>query len=417
MDYKARARQLAQEMKAIADKYNGADVTDDADLSALEQKANELQEVVTKAEAAQAARNRIATATALLERDSDTVVHPTNNDSNPAKKILTLGDTFINDPEYKAWLQRIAPNGHFPEKSKIESPSVSIPWNIKTLLTGASDTSAGAMVATDVSTTPILLGRRPLTFRDIITTGQTNSDTVEYVRITSETNAAAPVAEATATSGSSGTKPESAFALEKVTTNVRTIAHWIPATKRALADAGQLRTLIDNFLRYGLEEELEDQMVLGDGTGENFLGLRNITGTQDQAWDTNLLTTTRRAKTKVRTVGRARPTAYVMHPNDWDDIDLLQDNEARYYYGGPANEGVPRLWGLPVVECEAVPEGEAWVGDFRTLVLWDREQTNITASNSHSDFFTRNLVAILAEMRAAFGALRPSALVQIDLTP
>ena len=39
------------------------------------------------------------------------------------------------------------------------------------------------------------------------------------------------------------------------------------------------------------------------------------------------------------------------------------------------------------------------------------------ATDSHSDFFVKNLIAILAEMRAAFGVIRPAAFVTIDLTP
>jgi HK97 family phage major capsid protein len=197
---------------------------------------------------------------------------------------------------------------------------------------------------------------------------------------------------------------------------VKTIAHWIPATNRALSDAGQLRTLIDSFLRYGLEEELEDQVLTGSGAGQNFTGILNTTGTTTQAWDTNVLTTTRKARTKVRVTGRARPTAYVMHPNDWQTIDLLQDNEARYYFGGPARPGNPMLWGLPVVESEGMTEGVAVVADWKLAVLWNRMQTMISMSNSHSDFFVRNLVAILAELRAAFGVIRPSAFVEIDMT-
>jgi hypothetical protein len=43
-------------------------------------------------------------------------------------------------------------------------------------------------------------------------------------------------------------------------------------------------------------------------------------------------------------------------------------------------------------------------------------RVSISVSNQHSDFFIRNLVAILAEMRAAFGVLRPAAFVETDLT-
>lgn len=323
----------------------------------------------------------------------------------------STGELFLASDDYQSWLKSFAPNGHISEKKKFDSPAV----GLKTI-TGASATSAGALVWPDIQPGVPMLGYRPLVMRDIVTIGQTGSDTVEYAREVAQTNNAAVVAEATASSGSSGSKPESNFTLEKVSEPVKTIAHFVTATSRALADAGQMRTLIDNFLRQGLAQALEDEMVTGDGTGEHFTGIANLSGTQSQAWSSNILQTTRKAKTIVRTVGRATPTAYLLNPTDWETIDLLQDNEARYYAGGPFNVMLPKLWGLPVVESEAVPVGTGYVGDFKTLVLWDRQQASISVSNSHSDYFTRNLVAILGEERHAFGALRPSAIVEMDLT-
>lgn len=341
----------------------------------------------------------------------------------------SIGETFVKSAEYAALLGT-APNGRFQEKQRVQSA----PVGFKSLVTGASDTSAGAWVFNDVQGQRVGLDafQRPLMLRDVVTRGTTTSDTVEYVRVTSTTNNATPVAEATtsaaptapasvpgalvnATGG--GYKPESAIAAAKITTPVKTIAHWIPITKRALSDAAQIRTLIDGFLRYGLEEELEDQMISGDGTGENFEGLANVSGVQAQAWDTNILTTLRKAKTKVRTVGRSMANAYLLNPDDLETVDLLQDNEGRFYFGGPSGVGSASvLWGLPVIETEAVPAGTAYVGDFRKAILWDREQASVTMTDSHLDFFIRNLVAILAEMRAAFGVIQPNAFVEVDLT-
>ena len=135
-----------------------------------------------------------------------------------------------------------------------------------------------------------------------------------------------------------------------------------------------------------------------------------------QAWDTDLLTTIRKARTAVTVTGRSRPTAMAVHPNDAEALDLLKDDQGRYYFAGPANGGAERVWRVPVVECEALTEGEGLMGDFRKAVLWDREQANVSVSDSHSDFFIRNMVAILAEMRAAFGLRRPSAFVKVTLT-
>jgi HK97 family phage major capsid protein len=255
---------------------------------------------------------------------------------------------------------------------------------------------------------------RPLNVLDVITRGRTTSDTVEFARITDVTNAAAPVAEATVVS--EGEKPESAMTFAKVTETVKTIAHWLPATKRALSDAGQLATLIDSFLLYGLAEELEDQIIAGDGTGENFEGILENSGVQAQAWDTDILTTTRKAKTLVRTVGRSAANAYLFHPNDAETLDLLKDDDGRFYFGGPQADGAQPLWRLPVVESEAVTEGTAIVGDFRRAVLWDREAASIAVSDSHADFFIRNIIAVLAELRAAFGITRPAAFCTIETT-
>ncbi|KOU20962.1 phage head [Streptomyces sp. WM6372] len=340
----------------------------------------------------------------------------------------SLGEHFVKSAEYAALMGTTA-NGQFGAKQRVQS----LPVGYKSLVTGLSDTSAGAFVTNDMRGLQVALDsfQRPLRLRDVVTNGTTTSDTVEYVRMTSTTNNAAPVAEATSSAAPTapggagalvnnaggGYKPESALAAAKVTTPVRTIAHWIPVTKRALSDAAQIRTLIDAFLRYGLEEELEDQMISGDGTGENFEGLGNVSGVQAQAWDTNALTTARKAKTKVRTVGRSIANAYLLNPADLETIDLLQDNEGRFYFGGPSGVGSASvLWGLPVIETEAVPAGTGYVGDFRKAVLWDREQASIQMTDSHADFFVRNLVAILAEMRAAFGVLQPNAFVEIDLT-
>jgi HK97 family phage major capsid protein len=335
-------------------------------------------------------------------------------------KAGSIGEQFVGSPEYKAFVGGF-PGGRIPDQASLKMA----PMQVKALVTGASDTSAGAFVRNDWLGLQNGLGQfpRPLSIQDLITVTTTDSDTVEYAIITGFTNNAAPVAESTTTAdpgamtAANGVKPESAMALDRRTTPVRTIAHWMPATKRALSDAGQIRGLIDQFLRYGLQEELEDQIIIGDGLGENFMGIANFPGVQAQAWDTDLVTTLRRARTKVRLVGRRTPTAYLLHPTDVETLALMKDTAGQYYYGGFAAAGnVATVWGLPVVENEAVPVGTGYVGDFRRCVLWNREQTTISVSDSHANFFIRNIVAILAELRAAFGILQPNALVEMDLT-
>ena len=339
----------------------------------------------------------------------------------------TLGEQFVNAKAFQEWLGRF-PEKRIPESSRgLMSPPVELKMGVmellgrKTLITGASDTSAGAFVQTDYTGIYEPLGRQPLTLMELISKRSTTSDTVEFVRQTTKITQAATVAESNVTTyaGStgevSGEKPEGAVAFEKVTATVKTIAVWIPATKRALSDAGQIRGIIDQELRADIDEELEDQILNGDGAGENFTGVVNTSGILTEAWDTSILKTCRKAKTTLRVTGRAIPTAYVFNPEDWEAIELLQDGNDQYYYGGPINNGPPRLWGVPVVESETVTQGKAYLADWRKAVYWDRERATLQVSDSHEDFFIRNMVAFLMEIRGAFGLIRPSAFVEIDI--
>jgi HK97 family phage major capsid protein len=293
---------------------------------------------------------------------------------------------------------------------------------MKDLVTGTGASSGGAFVfPQDLGLRDTGTFQRPLMIRDVITTGTTGTDSVEYVKVTGFTNAASPTAEATAASGTTGTKPESALTFIRASAPVVTIAHWVPITNRALSDAGQIRTIVDNFLRYGLEEQIEDQIISGTGTSEDFTGLSTLADNnevQDQAWSTDLITTLRKARTLVATNGRARANAYLLNPADTERLDLATAASAgTYFYGGPANAAynVPRVWGVPIVETEAVPSGFGYVGDFRQCVLWEREQASVSVGTIN-DQFVRNLRTILAEVRAAFGVFRPAAIVRIDLT-
>ncbi|QCX81055.1 Phage capsid family protein [Streptomyces sp. YIM 121038] len=423
----------AREITALAEKEDDRGFTDEEN--------TQLREHMAKATAAKAQIEKLKgneELKATLAQLGDDIALNAKTDEDGQRqtasgfhlpdKAKSVGEQFTESPEYKALLAQ-APNGVFAKNQRVQSGMV----GYKSLVTGASDTSGGALVQPDYRGLQVGLDvfQRPLRMRDVVTPGTTTSDTVEYVRVTSVTNNAAPVAEATTAAAPTapggagalvnaaggGYKPESGLALAKIQAPVRTIAHWMPATKRSLSDAAQIRTLIDSFLLYGLEEELEDQMIQGDNTGENFEGLGNVSGVQAQAWDTDLLTTLRKARTKVRTVGRSIANAYLFNPADLETLDLLQDNEGRYYFGGPTASGSANpLWGVGVVETEAVPAGTGYVGDFRKAVLWDREQATVQVTDSHLDFFVRNLVAILAEMRAAFGIMQPSAFVEIDLT-
>jgi HK97 family phage major capsid protein len=88
------------------------------------------------------------------------------------------------------------------------------------------------------------------------------------------------------------------------------------------------------------------------------------------------------------------------------------------YLLGPASQATSRtIWGFPAVVSSVFPNDTALVGAYKTgAIAWVRDGVSVRASDSHEDFFTRRMVALLAEMRAAFAAWQPRAFCEVDIT-
>ena len=84
-----------------------------------------------------------------------------------------------------------------------------------------------------------------------------------------------------------------------------------------------------------------------------------------------------------------------------------------YLYGPPSLGGATTMWGLQVIPTPVIAAGTVLVGDFSQLMLWVREGIEVLASDSHADFFVRNLVAVLAEGRFASGIPYPGAFTKV----
>lgn len=418
MDHKEEYLKALHEAKALCEK---------AEEEKRDFTAEEREQVVKLVEAARehkAEYKKAAGDEALRQAVLDLAGVGNEQPKGRAGQGGTIGQMFVNSPEFKNWWAKVAPAGRLPEQARgIVSPPVEFKGLLgrKELIVGDSDTSAGAFVETDYTRIYEAIGRYPFNVLDLINRRTTMSDLVHFVRQTYQVTQAAVVPEANvtdysgATGEESGEKPEGRMRWEPVTAEVKTIAVWIPATKRALADVAQLRGIIDQELRDDLNEELEDQVINGDGVGENFTGVVNTAGILTQAWNTDILTTARQAITTLEVTGRSRATAWLINPADWETVELTTDGAGRYYYAGPQARGPAVLWGVPVVTSPVMTEGQALLGDWRKAVIWDRERASIQVSDSHEDFFIRNMVAILAELRAAFAVIRPTGFVLVDM--
>lgn len=221
------------------------------------------------------------------------------------------------------------------------------------------------------------------------------------MRQTAYTPAAVEVAEATSTG--TGTKAEATLPFEQVQSPVESIASWVPATTRALSDVDELRGLIDEQLLHDARQRLEAQLLAGNGTPPNLRGLDNTSGVQAQAKGADSVPLALAKAVALVIAAGYTPTAVLLHPDDW--VDAI----------GPLITAGGTLSGLlevPIVKSASVAEGTGYVGAWGQVAVWLRS-TDVFVSRTHSDYLTRNLVAVLAEIRTAVGVLAPAAICRV----
>jgi HK97 family phage major capsid protein len=337
----------------------------------------------------------------------------------------SLGHLFVESREYKGAIENgiIIPDSQMGGPLQVtfkEFSLVAQAMEHKLLLVGNSTTSAGAGVINDFQPGYLDIRQRAMTLLDLISRIPTSSDTIDYLVQTTFTNNAAGVAEATATTGTSGTKPETDLNFARVTKPVETIAHWVPVTTRALADFPQIQAIIDGQLRLGIDLALESYIITGNGSSPNLEGILSNTGVQTRALGTDSTPDALfKLMVQVQVTGLAIPNGIVMNPLNWQTVRLLRENAATasaggYLLGPPSMVGASTLWGLPVVLSIGMTANTAVVADWSmaTMALYDREQTTVRTGYANDDFI-RNMVRLLAEMRAAFAIFRPTAIAKV----
>ncbi|MEH4800595.1 phage major capsid protein [Atlantibacter hermannii] len=273
---------------------------------------------------------------------------------------------------------------------------------------GSDADSAGSLIQPMQIPGIIMPGLRRLTIRDLLAQGRISSNALEYVREEVFTNNADVVAE-------KALKPESDITFSKQTANVKTIAHWVQASRQVMDDSPMLQSYVNNRLMYGLALKEEGQLLNGDGTGDNIEGLNKVA----TAYDTSLNAT---GDTRADIIAHAiyqvtesefSASGIVLNPRDWHNIALLKDNEGRYIFGGPQAFTSNIMWGLPVVPTKAQAAGTFTVGGFdMASQVWDRMNATVEVSRDDRDNFVKNMLTILCEERLALAHYRPAAIIK-----
>jgi HK97 family phage major capsid protein len=254
-------------------------------------------------------------------------------------------------------------------------------------------------------------GQQRLTVRDLLPNLPITSNMVEFCKESSFTsNAGMQTAEG-------DTKGESALGFELLYAPVQTLAHWIPASRQVLDDATALAAYINARLTYLLKLKEEDELLNGSGTGVELSGLV----TNATPYDTNrtnvatdsFIDVIGHGLQQVTDESNFEPDAVVLNPRDWETVRQTKTaTTLDYIYSDPRSAQTPQIWGVPVVPTKSMARGQFLAGAFgMAAAIWDRNAATVEISREHSDFFVRNMVAILCEERLALTVFRSDALV------
>ena len=252
--------------------------------------------------------------------------------------------------------------------------------------------------------------RQPLVVRGLFGSETISGNALTYYKMGSMEGTFGTIAEG-------GKKSQVHFTTSQVTVALSKIAGFIKETDELLADWAFLESAIRGRLVYEFDKAVENFLI------NTLVGTSGVQTGQSTITFDNLL----KAKQAVREETGYAADAILINPADLETLLIAKDSNLQYLLGGPAygsyGNGAyganPRIWGLPVVESNAVTEGQAIVGAFKagsSVVTKAGEGQRVEVANTDADDFEYNRVTVRIEERIALATRVPAAFVLVGST-
>jgi len=343
------------------------------------------------------------------------------------ERVKSLGEMFVDSQGYKSVINEYRANGgRFREGFSTGAVALEMKG---TLLEGPGG-GGGAIAATVPQVVPGVVDKlfQQLTVADLLLSGQATTNSIRYVIEGTATSGAAGVAEG-------APKPESALGLTTADEPIKKIATILPVSEEMLEDAPAIQSYINGRLSLFVRIEEERQLLRGTSGGNEVQGLLTSRGIPVYNGGTaagNRAEQLFKGMNSMRGSALLEPEWTIMNPADWEAIRLLKDNNGQLYGGGPffgpyggpqgpatsssqVSGATDSLWSKPVYVTGVLGAGTALVGTRAAAQVWRRGGLSVDASNSHNDYFQRNLVALRAEERLGLTVYRPAGFVEVRL--
>lgn len=259
--------------------------------------------------------------------------------------------------------------------------------------------TGGTIGLTDYMAGFTRVARRTPYLRELVNVMRTNKMYVAWAEQTARDGGAASTAEGSA-------KTQSDFDIVEATKKVEKITSYMKVSKEALDDISYLRSEINSELMSLIELKLDELLYSGNGTTPNIKGIVEYATTfsvaatalangVDQANNFDVI---RAAVWQIQNA-HYTPNYVLVNPVDAALMDMTKLTDGQYVIPPFTTADGQRVAGVTVIENTGVTAGNFLVGDFTKSNLVVREDMSIQIGYENDDF-TKNLVTILAELRA-----------------
>jgi len=242
--------------------------------------------------------------------------------------------------------------------------------------------------------------------RQIMNVGSTSSNVWAYTQESAYTDSTAPIAEGTLF-------PQSDFQLEIASQAVKKVAAHMKMSNELLEDIPGLMTFVQGRMttKYMLVED--NQLLLGDGTGQNFSGLfTNATAfgptlfknsyAGNNSRDTDVLALAINQARVTTANGLFNPDIVIMNPTDVTSRQLERTTDGWYLLPDIYTDGATPVKGVRIFQSTIMTQGSYLVGDFsRGSEIIDRRLLNLQVSTEDQDDFVKDLATVRLSSRLA----------------
>lgn len=311
------------------------------------------------------------------------VANPDKWEAFKSHESLSFGTTKEKDPVTGQMVQKGAIELQFFHKA---AATMSV----------ANSTGASAFVPT-IEMVPglVQIARNQPFLEDYANTSATSSARIVWVEKTNPQGQAAMTPEG-------GLKPLISFEIKTNESFARKVTDKIKVSTEMLDDIDFIAGEIENELKYQVDIAVDNQLLTGDGTGNNLKGITRYAGlyvltTVKTTGTPNDADAIRAGIAQIKTLNFNANYAFI-NPVDGANMDLTKNTQGSYIIPPFQSSNGLTIAGVTVVESNQMPQGQVLLGDMSKFVVRNYKAFSIQYGWVNDDF-ELNLVTIIGERR------------------